>query len=205
MRHHFHRCAHLRVVSAEAEELSGMRHGSSVILDELCDARQLARCVGLAECHILSPAQKRELLGTRVTQMRREEGGATGLGDLGGERGEEMVDLARDLLEARGAIIEENRRLLAEEAAAEDQLERTAARSEEWEFPVGAISMRWDEEVQRFQVGRLDAIDRALEEMRGRNYGVCARCHGLIATERLRRTPDTRVCDECADRSAEAE
>ena len=202
MRQHFHRCSHLRVVSAAAEELSGGKHRGSAILDELCEARGLTRCVGLAECDLLTPAQKRELLGTRVTRMREEEGGGTALGDLGGERGREMVELARDLLAERDAIIAENRRLLAEEAAAEDRLERTAARSEEWEFPVGAISMRWDEEVQRLRSGRLDAIDRALEGLAGRGYGVCVRCQRLIGIERPRDTPDTHVCVECAGDAA---
>ena len=202
MRQNFHRCSHLRVVLAEAEELSGSRHGGSVVLDELCDARGLARCVGLVECDLLSPAQKRELLAARVTRIRDEEGGDTALGDLGGERGSEILELARDLLAERDAIVAENRRLLAEEAAAEDQLGRTASRSEESELSVGGISVRWDEEVQRLRASRLDAIDRALENMSGRRYGVCSRCQGLIAVSRLRSTPDSRVCEACARESA---
>ncbi len=198
MRQHFHRCSHLRVVSVQAEEVSGNRHRGSMVLDELCDARKLARCVGLAECEVLTPAEKRELLGTRVTRMREEEGGASAVGDLGGERGRAIAQLARDLLEEREEIAAENLRLLTEKAVAEDRLGRTVARSEEWELAGGAISMRWDEAVQRLQAARLDAIDRALEEMAGRSYGVCARCQGLIAIEWLRRTPDARVCEECA-------
>jgi RNA polymerase-binding transcription factor DksA len=202
MRQHFHRCANLRVVSAEAGDLSGDRQGGSAVLDELCDARNLARCVGLADCDVLTLAQKRELLGTRVTRMREEEGGATGLGELGGERGRAIVVLARELREEREAIVAENRRLLAEAAAAEDRRERTAAPSDEAAFASTGISMRWDEDSQRLRVSRLDAIDRALEGMAGRNYGLCARCQSLITTGRLRDAPDTRVCAECAGRSA---
>jgi RNA polymerase-binding transcription factor DksA len=202
MRQHFHRCTNLRVVSVEAGELSGDRHGGSVILDELCDARKLARCVGLVDCDVLTPAQKRELLGTRVTRMREEEGGATALGELGGERGRAIVELARELREEREEIVAENRRLLAEATAAEDRRERTAARSDELAFAESGISLRWDEHLQRLRASRLDSIDRALEDMAGSNYGLCARCRGLIATERLREAPDTRVCSECAGRSA---
>jgi RNA polymerase-binding transcription factor DksA len=52
------------------------------------------------------------------------------------------------------------------------------------------------------QAGRLDAIDRALEDMAGHGYGACARCRSLIATDRLREAPDTRVCAACAAASA---
>ena len=95
----------------------------------------------------------------------------------------------------------ENRRLLAEEAAAEDASEQLAAPSDEAEFAALGVSMRWDEQLQRLQAGRLDAIDRALGEMAGARYGVCARCRGVIAIDRLRHSPDTRVCGECAGRS----
>ena len=74
--------------------------------------------------------------------------------------------------------------------------------SDELAFAESGISLRWVEDLQRLRASRLDAIDRALEDMAGRNYGVCARCQGLIATERLREAPDTRVCAECAGRSA---
>lgn len=201
MRQHFHRCMNLRVVTVEASEQSGDRHGGSVIVDELCDARKLARCVGLVDCDVLTPAQKRDLLGARVTRMREEEGGASALGDLGGERGQEIVELARDLLAEREEIVAENRRLLAEAAAAEDRRGRVASTSEEREFGVGAISMRWDEHLHRLHAGRLDAIDRALDQMRGHGYGVCARCRGLIGVERLRDAPDTHVCAKCAGES----
>lgn len=202
MRQHFHRCSHLRVLTADASELSGDKRRGSVILDELCDARKLARCVGLAECDVLTPAQKRELLGARVTQMRKEEGGTTGLGDLGGERGAEIVAFARELLEERDTIVAENRRTLAEATAAEDRRERTAAPSDVQAFATDAISMHWDEGIRELRSSRLDAIDRALEEMAGSNYGACARCRGLIAIARLREAPDTHVCAECAGKSA---
>jgi len=201
MRQHFHRCVNLRVVAVDASQLSGERRGGSAILDELCDARKLARCVGLAECDILTPAQKRDLLGTRVTRMREEEGGASPLGEIDAERRQELLELARDLIAEREQIVADNRRLLAEAAGAEDRRERTATRSEQWEFGVAAISMRWDEDLHQLQIGRLDAIDRALEEIAGRGYGMCARCRGPIALERLRDAPDTHVCAKCAGES----
>jgi len=202
MRQHFHRCTNLRVISAEAGELSGDRRGGSVILDELCEARKLARCVGLAECDVLTPAQKRDLLVTRVTRMREEEGGASALAELGAERGRAIAELADELREDREAIVAENQSLLAEAASAEDRRERVAAPSDEDAFEATGISMHWDEEIERLRASQLDAIDRALEDMAGRNYGVCARCRGLIATERLREAPDTRVCAACAAAAA---
>jgi RNA polymerase-binding transcription factor DksA len=202
MRHHFHRCTNLRVLSVDASELSGERHGGGVILDELCEARNLARCVGLAECDVLTDAQKRDLLATRVTRMREEEGGYTALGEVGGERGRTLLDLAREFLDDRQVILDENQRLLVEAAAAEDRRERTASPSEEAELAASGISMRWDEGLGELQVSRLDAIDRALEAMGGRGYGVCVRCSSLIPIERLREAPDTRVCLDCARKSA---
>ena len=74
MRQHFHRCPNLRVVSVAAEDLGPNRGRGSAVLDELCAARKLTRCVGLAECDELPPAQKRELLVARVTRLREETG-----------------------------------------------------------------------------------------------------------------------------------
>jgi len=45
---------------------------------------------------------------------------------------------------------------------------------------------------------RLDAIDRGLEAMGQRAYGLCARCGRLIGFERLHASPDTHVCEERA-------
>jgi hypothetical protein len=88
MRQHFHRCGYLRVIALDASDMSKDRSGGGPILDELCEARRLTRCVGLGECDVLSDAQKRDLLVTRVTRMREEEGGQTSLGDAPQPRGE---------------------------------------------------------------------------------------------------------------------
>ena len=81
MRHHFHRCGHLRVIDLDARDLSRARKGGKQILDELCEAKHFAPCVGLAECDVLSAGQKRELLVTRATRLREEEGGVSTLAD----------------------------------------------------------------------------------------------------------------------------
>ena len=94
MRQHFHRCQNLRVVSLDARDTAGDRKGGSAILDELCEAKALARCVGLVECDVLSAGQKRELLVARVSELRERTGGASVVGDLGGERGREIEALA---------------------------------------------------------------------------------------------------------------
>ena len=75
MRHHFHRCGNLRVLTLEARDLSHARRGGAQVLEELCEARRLAPCVGLVECDVLSPAQKRDLLVARVTPTGARERG----------------------------------------------------------------------------------------------------------------------------------
>jgi hypothetical protein len=58
MLHHFHRCAHL-MLEVDASEFSHNRKGGAQILEEFCDAKRLARCVGLAECDV-SPSLRRK-------------------------------------------------------------------------------------------------------------------------------------------------
>jgi RNA polymerase-binding transcription factor DksA len=194
MRQHFHRCANLRVVSIDASEISGERKGGGAIVDELCQAKSLARCVGLADCDVLTNGQKRELLVARVTQLRGETGGFTAIGDLGGERGREIEQLARELIDERDEILAANQILLAEATAAFD------ARPDD--APLGSPDdlARPDLALQppALRMARLDAIDRALEAMRIGPYGRCARRERLIALDRLRAAPDTQVCGACA-------
>jgi RNA polymerase-binding transcription factor DksA len=200
VRQHFHRCPNLRLVSIEAAEISRGRKGGSAVLDELCAAKGLARCVGLADCDVLTDGQKRELLVARVSELREKTGGETASEELGGARGREIEALARELLDERAEILSANRRLLAEAAAAFD------ARPDG--SPLGT-----DEDVLRpdlavhsaaLRTGRLDAIDRALEAMGGRGYGVCARCRSLIDLARLRAAPDSLVCGRCAKAASAA-
>lgn len=200
MRQHFHRCSNLRVVSVEASEISGDRHRGSAILDELCAAKKLTRCVGLADCDVLSDGEKRELLVARATGLRERAGGASALADLGGARGREIEGLVRDLEEERAEILDSNRRLLAEATAALD------ARPEDAPLGTGEDVSRGNLAILSpdLQTARLDAIDRALEAMGQRNFGLCARCRGLIDLERLHAAPDTHVCAECA-KSVESE
>ena len=128
MRHHFHRCRHLRVLELSASDLSGAHKGGSQVLEELCDARRLAPCVGLAECDVLSPSQKRELLATRATELRRQEGGRSPLADRDDPRAADLEELRRDLLEERNAIADANRLHAAEAAGALRRNPRPATR-----------------------------------------------------------------------------
>lgn len=194
MRQHFHRCSNLRVVSIEASEIAGNRKGGSAILDELCEAKGLARCVGLADCDVLTYGQKRELLVARVTELRARMGGATAIGDVGGARGREIEDLARELQDERAEILAANQRLLAEATAAFD------ARPDDAPFGTPEDLARPDLAMHSpaLRTARIDAIDRALEAMGEGPYGVCARCARLIDLDRLRGAPDTHVCGECA-------
>jgi RNA polymerase-binding transcription factor DksA len=198
MRQHFHRCGYLRVIALDASDMSKDRSGGGPILDELCEARRLTRCVGLGECDVLSDAQKRDLLVTRVTRMREEEGGQTSLGDAPQPRAAELQELWEDLWEERSRIVEENRRRTAEAAAALDAKEPASPSDVAEGFPAAGISLRIDESLRELRAARLDAIDRALEALATGDSAPCARCARPIEVERLRVAPDTRVCTACA-------
>lgn len=198
MRHHFHRCSHLRVIALDAADLSQVRKGGSQILEELCDARRLARCVGLADCDVLTPAQKRELLGARATRLREEEGGVSPLADAPDSRAAELRALGRELLDEHEQIVEDNRRRRAEAAAATQRNPRPLGRAEDPELPDAGISVFLDDELRELRTARLDAIERALDAIARGDFGRCARCERPIGVERLRLAPDTVVCDACA-------
>jgi len=198
MRQHFHRCGYLRVIALHASDLSKDRSGAGPILEELCEASNLARCVGLGECSVLSDAQKRDLLATRVTHMREREGGSTPLGDAPRPRAAELRELRDDLLEERAEIVEENRRRAAEAAAALDTRELASPSEVAEAFASAGISLRIDESLRALHAARLDAIDRALETLAAGDSATCARCAQPIEIGRLRISPDTRVCTPCA-------
>jgi RNA polymerase-binding transcription factor DksA len=198
MRQHFHRCGHLRVLALEASELDHRRKGGSQILEELCDAKRLARCVGLAECDVLSPAEKRALLATRATRLREEEGGASQLADVPAPRADELRLLHREFLEEYEEIVEENRRRRVEAGAALQRNPRPIPRGEEGELAAAGLSIFLDDELRELRTARLDALDRALDAMARGGFGDCARCRRPIEIERLRLAPDSAVCTPCA-------
>lgn len=199
MRQHFHRCPNLRVVSVDASDIAGNRKGGSVILDELCQAKRLSRCVGVADCDILADGQRRELLVARLTELRAGMGGVSAAEDPKGVRDREIAELASDLHDERGELSLENRRLIAEMTAAfSDRTEGEPLGTTE-DLGSPNLSIRDLES----RSSRLDAIDRGLEEISSNpsSYGVCAGCGGKIDLERLRITPDTSVCSDCAMRA----
>jgi DnaK suppressor protein len=198
MRQHFHRCSNLKVIAIEASDLSHVRKGGSQILDELCTAKNLARCVGLADCDILTPAQKRELLVARATRMRQEEGGTSALADPSDPRREELAELREALLEEREAIVEGNRRREFEAGGALQRNPRPFGRAEERQLAAAGVSIFLDADLRELRADRLDAIDRALDAMARGRFGGCARCGRAIDVERLRLSPDTAVCAPCA-------
>jgi RNA polymerase-binding transcription factor DksA len=196
MRHHFHRCSHLRVVSVPASEQHGARRGGGVILEELCDARNLTDCVGLVECEILTPRQKQDLLVERATRIREKEGRPTELSGVPAGRGSELGELRDELVRERERIVDENLRVQAEMGFADAEL--PPGHAGEPGLAVGALSIHFDEALDRLQHERLDEIDRALEAMQELLYGTCALCGAGIDLERLRASPRTRVCAACA-------
>jgi RNA polymerase-binding transcription factor DksA len=186
------------VIAVEAAELSHARKGGSRILEELCEARGLARCVGLAECEILAPAQKRELLAARATRLREEEGGSSPLADLPDPRAAELRELRRDLLDERQQIVEQNRRRIFEGAGALQRNPRPLTATQESELALAGVSVFDDEDLRELQSARLDAIDRGLDALARGRWGECARCRRPIEVARLRTAPDTVLCTACA-------
>jgi RNA polymerase-binding transcription factor DksA len=184
------------VLSLEASDLSKARHGGGPILEELCDAKQLAPCVGIFDCDVLPLRQKRELLAVRANRALGVEEAALFQGTADA-RARELAELRRDLVEERGEIVDENQRLTAEWTGGLDAT-GLAGPGEERELSRSGLSLHMDERVQSLRLARLDAIDRALEALRLGRYGDCARCGGSIDAARLRDAPDTRVCGKCA-------
>jgi RNA polymerase-binding transcription factor DksA len=188
------------VIELEASDLSHARKGGSQILEELCDAKRLAPCVGLTECDVLPPGQKRELLGARATRLREEEGGTSPLADARASdpRTAELAELRETLLEERNAIAQENRLRAAEAGGALQRNPRPIVHGEEGELRAAGLSIVLDDELRALRAARLDALDRALDAMAKGRYGGCARCGAPIEIARLEEAPDTVVCAPCA-------
>ncbi len=200
MRHQFHRCGYLRVIDVDVSELSHARKGGKQILEELCAAKRLARCVGLAECDVLSAGQKRDLLAVRATRLREEEGRASSLADANANdpRTAEFEALRGTLLEERNAIAQENRRRAAEAGGALQRNPRPLSQAEEGELARAGLSVVLDDELRELRAARLDALDRALDALAHGRYGECVRCRRAIEIERLQQAPDTVLCTSCA-------
>jgi RNA polymerase-binding transcription factor DksA len=199
IRRHFHRCGYLRVIELDASDLSRARKGSSQAIEELCEAKRLAPCVGLAECDILSPGQKRELLVARAAQLREEEGGSSVLADgrAGDPRAAELAELRDTLIAEHDAIAHENRRRAAEAGGALQRNPRPLGRADEGDLRGAGISIVLDDELRALRAARLDALDRAIDAIERGGYGGCVRCGAPIEVARLRETPDTPVCTRC--------
>ena len=204
MRRHFHHCAHLRLISLDVSDVSGARKRGRQILDELCEAKQLAPCWGLADCNELSPAQKRELLIARATHLREQEGGASPLADADEPRARALADLRDALLDERNLIAEENRRRAADAGGALRRNPRPIGQTEESELRGAGVSVFQNDELRELQTARLDALDRALDALARGGFGDCACCGAPIEIARLHVAPDTAVCAGCA-RAALAE
>lgn len=202
MRQHFHRCPELRTIEVEASELHGARRGGGVILEELCAARHLARCVGLVECTVLAWPQKRDLLAARATRLR-EEGDATPLSAPESPRREGLAALREELLEERDAIVAHNREVEAGLAFAVVALEG-AEYPDAPEEASRSVPLRLHDAQRELRLERLDAIERGLAAMASVDFGICLRCRQPIEVARLREVPDSHVCAVCA-RSALAD
>ena len=47
--------------------------------------------------------------------------------------------------------------------------------------------------------GTLEAVERALERIRARTYGLCEDCGGIITKKRLQAIPFAEFCIKCAE------
>jgi RNA polymerase-binding transcription factor DksA len=197
MRHHFHRCGYLRLLEVDASDLNRVRKGGGQILEELCEAKRLARCVGLAECDILSPAQKRALLVARATRLREEEPAPAWLAAPATPRDAELAALRADLEEEYQAMIEENRSRKGEAGGALQRNPRPFPSHHEADLAVVGASVILDDELRELRMARLDALERAIEAIDRGRYGNCARCRGPIEIDRLREAPGAVVCTPC--------
>lgn len=197
MRHHFHRCGHLRLLELDAADVSRVRKGGAQIIEELCDAKRLARCVGLAECDVLTPAQKRELLAARATRLREEEPAPSWLGEAPEPRAAELAALRGQLEDDYQAIVAENRAGKLDAAGALRRNPRPLPPGQDAELAAAGMSVFLGDELRELRMARLDAIERAIDAIDRGRYGDCARCGQAIDTGRLRETPGTVVCEAC--------
>lgn len=196
MRQQFHRCRSLRFVEVDASELLHRRGAGRIVIEELCEAKHLAPCVGLEDCDVLTPGQKRDLLVTRATRIRDEAGPR----ELAGERSPRAVELEglkRDLLRDRDAIVAANNEL-------EDEMRQMLGSGEDREQPGFEAQLRFREALDRLMVRRLDALDAALDALRAGEYGRCGACGSDIEVDRLRAALGTRVCGRCAQAAGRA-
>jgi RNA polymerase-binding transcription factor DksA len=199
MRHHFHRCPSLRVITADASELNGARRGGSIALDELCEAKGLVPCMGLLDCDVLAPSQKRTLLVSRATQLRARDGGTSELAD-GARPGSDLLsDLRRELVAERARIFAENRRIEAEVASLLEV--GRDGNADEVDRGDAAAALRFDDALEKLSVRRLDTIDQALDAMERGTFGFCRHCDEAIEPDRLRAVPDASMCITCARRA----
>ncbi len=197
MKHHFHRCAHLRVLEVDASGFSRNRKGGAQILEELCDAKRLARCVGLVECDVLPLTQKRELLSARAGRLRDEEAGGSQLAGAPDARAAELHELSLEFEAEYREIVEQNRERKIDAAGAVARNPRPLPPQQDWSLAVAGLSVFLDDELRELRTARLDLLERALAAIGRGRYGSCARCKGFIDIERLRETPDTVVCGAC--------
>jgi RNA polymerase-binding transcription factor DksA len=171
-----------------------------VALDELCEAKGLEPCMGLVECDVLAPSQRRTLLVARATWLRAEEGGPTPLAGGAREANRFVTDLRRELLAERARIVEANRRIEAEMALLQDvERDENADPADRGD---AHAQLRFDDTLETLAVRRLDAIDRALDAIERGAFGICIDCERPIEHDRLRALPDAARCIECA-RAAE--
>jgi RNA polymerase-binding transcription factor DksA len=161
VRHQFHQCPHLRVFSVDASEFRGDRRGGKATLEELCDAKQLTRCLGLVECDLLPLSQKRGLLATRAARMRAEEG-VTPLSGAADGRRAALVELRNELLKKRDQIVLNNRKIEAEIASL-SQIVGGSEITDDVERARASESIRLDDALEKLRIRQLDAIDRALD------------------------------------------
>jgi RNA polymerase-binding transcription factor DksA len=59
--------------------------------------------------------------------------------------------------------------------------------------------MRLLARLNEWSVAEISEIDRALDRIKARTYGLCLACHHPIESERLNSAPEVEYCSACQD------
>src|SRR5919106_6146490 len=110
--------------------------------------------------------------------------------------------MKKDLLREFSDQLQKQRRALIKEAAENDQALRSISETREAELEEEAQQERDSrvlEQLDEQQGRRLRDVDDAIARIEAGTYGHCANCHNPIGEQRLRSTPTTTLCRECAE------
>jgi RNA polymerase-binding protein DksA len=110
--------------------------------------------------------------------------------------------MKKDLLRQFSDQLQKQRRALINEVTGRDQALRSISETREAELEEEAQQERDSrvlEQLDEQQGRRLRDVDDAIARIEAGTYGNCVNCHNPIGEQRLRSTPTTTLCRECAE------